>query len=31
VIRTLVADGAIVICAGGGGAPVLEDGDGHLH
>jgi carbamate kinase len=30
-IRTLVANGAIVICAGGGGAPVLEDRDGHLH
>lgn len=30
-IRTLVADGAIVICAGGGGIPVVEDGDGHLH
>jgi carbamate kinase len=30
VIRRLVADGAIVICAGGGGAPVLQDGDGHF-
>jgi carbamate kinase len=30
VIRTLVAAGAIVICAGGGGAPVLQDGDGRL-
>ena len=30
VIATLVSDGAIVICAGGGGAPVLQDGDGHL-
>ena len=30
VIRTLIANGAIVVCAGGGGAPVLEDRDGHL-
>ena len=30
VIRTLVGNGAIVICAGGGGAPVLQDGDGRV-
>jgi carbamate kinase len=30
-IRTLVADGAVVVCAGGGGVPVRRDGDGRLH
>jgi carbamate kinase len=30
-IRTLVNSGALVICAGGGGIPVVRDGDGLLH
>jgi len=29
-IRVLVDAGVLVICAGGGGVPVVEDGDGHL-
>jgi carbamate kinase len=31
LIRTLVQSGAIVVCAGGGGIPVVADGDGALH
>jgi carbamate kinase len=31
VIRTLVDDGAIVICSGGGGIPVVQDKDGQVH
>jgi carbamate kinase len=30
-IRTLVNSGALVICAGGGGIPVVRDGEGLLH
>ena len=30
-IRTLVNSGALVICAGGGGIPVVRDDDGLLH
>jgi len=30
-IRMLLADGAVVICAGGGGIPVCRSGDGLLH
>jgi carbamate kinase len=30
-IRTLVNSGALVICAGGGGIPVVRDGEGQLH
>src|SRR5665213_2070381 len=29
-IRTLLADGAVIICAGGGGIPVVRSADGHL-
>ena len=29
-IRTLLADGAVVVCAGGGGIPVVRGVDGHL-
>ncbi len=29
-IRTLLADGAVVVCAGGGGIPVARGADGHL-
>ncbi len=31
VIRLLVDNGVVVICAGGGGIPVAPDGDGHLY
>ncbi len=30
-IRTLLGDGAVVVCAGGGGIPVSRSGSGHLH
>lgn len=31
LIRTLVDSGAVVVCAGGGGVPVIRDNDGKLH
>jgi carbamate kinase len=31
VIRLLLARGIVVICAGGGGIPVVRDNEGHLH
>lgn len=30
-IRRLVADGAVVVCAGGGGVPVVREADGRVH